>query len=309
MKREKRIDLDIVFLLSNIIFFNQYDYDFSFYLTESAKAIDIDRDYSNKDDFWGTLNYNFKENVSNLIKFKYIKQENYNSFKSEIDNKQAEIEAKTLVYDFYVKNKNLIKHWIGLKSVLECILLNAVRIKLSSNKNYQKKFDEFVDVMNNLGVFYDRESRIVIDYFKDNCLILNRMQRGSGCTRGRDDLDKAIDNIAWDLFAVRFMEYLMFNECKDGHFYIPVFCSHDSALQKIMQAYQVQAFGCFEKIPFAFLEQSFMQYAEKNGLSDSSLNKITDMQSSRNKNRESFWERLEDHKRDARKKCYQTLGL
>lgn len=175
------------------------------------------------------------------MKFRTIKKENYNSFSVEIDSLTAEKQAIDFSYKYYIDNNLIIQEMVKIKNVIKIILLIAIKIQFSSKKGYQHKFDELIDFMNNdIGIFYDRESRIILEYFKNPNLKIFEKIRLS--INDRQTFDNKVENIAWDLLVPRFMENLMISGSKRTKFFVPFFVSNDTALNEILEVYKIKAF-------------------------------------------------------------------
>lgn len=233
-------DMEFVRFIQQIIA-TGHNYDFTFYLLENNKQINLTKKYANENDFWTALNHNFKENIISLMKFRTIKKENYNSFLPEIDDDTAEKQAIDFSYKYYMNNNSVIQEMTRLKNVIKVILLGAIKIQFSSNKGYQNKFDELIDFMNNeIGIFYDRESRIMLEYFKDkNLKIFEKIKKP---INDRQKFDNKVENIAWDLLVPRFMENLMISSSKREKFFVPFFISNDTALNEVLEIYKIKVF-------------------------------------------------------------------
>lgn len=207
-------------------------YDFSFYMYENS--VQIKEGFTDENELWDSLNKKFKDNLLNLIRFKYIKPEDANSFKTSISDLNAEKEAKDLCSKFYIKTEDLLNK-IKFKYKLEkLIILKILEIQFNDNRAHQNKFLDFVDFMNKYSFFSDRESILAIEYFKDkNHESFKKIHKGMK----DENFLEIINNISWDLVAPRLMEDFIGGMSSNKKVFLPFFLSNDGNLRDTINTY------------------------------------------------------------------------
>lgn len=88
-----------------------------------------------------------------------------------------------------------------------------------------------------VGVYFDREVVMALNYFSDRCNvpILSTINKGKKQTR----LLKKLDNIAWDMASSRFIEKIFSQGVQEGYF-IPYFLTFDKNLRELYSLYRVK---------------------------------------------------------------------
>ena len=213
-------------------------YDFTFYLYENYKNINFDiSSVSNSNELWDSLNCSFQKNIINLIKFKHIKPEDANSFRTNISDLDAEKEAIELCFKAYIQADDLLDNIMTKFKMIELMVLKIVEIQFSSNKSPQNKYLELTRFMNDKYFFSDRESIIALEYFKNkNLENFKKLHFEMEAVK----FYKQIENITWDLMAPRIMEDFIKGMSSHKEVFIPFFLSYDKNLRETIRAYPIE---------------------------------------------------------------------
>ncbi len=238
------VDLDTVSKdvedIIDILLRNDYHYDYGFYLIENLKQINGDiLDTSiileNEKDIERTL--------FSLELFKSIDTAKYrkvNEIYYSITKRRAARNAREILSQFYHRRegREYLNYYYDFHKQIYLVLLIMVKVDFSSRRSQTKKFHEFFDeCMKKIGVFMDREFRIVWEYFNphNRLRIFRKVQRGIKLEK----LLKELENIAWDLLAPRVIEANIPTR-GSGDFYIPYFLTMDKGLLEILKLYSVK---------------------------------------------------------------------
>ena len=123
-----------------------------------------------------------------------------------------------------------------------CCIMKAFLIKtydVESNKN--KKVEKFIEYcLNRLNCYAEKEIVILSLYIMDD----SRTHRTFKKLKKDPDIIKNIANVAWDIFHIRLIEEMLFNDNKknDERVILPYFGTADSGLIDAMQINPIRAF-------------------------------------------------------------------
>ncbi len=225
------------------------NFDTSYYFAENAKIAYNPQDSRRPDlqrfTFWMALPRDFRWNIVALSLFKSVDCAHYRrtgTLKYTVPFIQAVREAVKFTHDFYAAPEDrpmITEFLLPLHKLLLLQLMAMLRIQFSSRVSPTRKFRQFLDFMDNKGeVFMQRETDLAYRYFKhrDSVPLLRKLNRGSPS----QDLYQAVDNVAWDLTAARYLER-MFALKLHGDFMVPFFMSFDRPLCDTMRLLSMKA--------------------------------------------------------------------
>jgi hypothetical protein len=131
-----------------------------------------------------------------------------------------------------------------------------------------KEYFEYIERLN--LVYFERETILAFNYFKDrnNVPFFYRINRGNRHWT-QAELTQIIDNMAWDMVALRYLERLCGVEGK-GEYFLPFFLSNDAALKSIMSYYPVKGviINRLKGNVHSIANVSFREYMITNGCED-----------------------------------------
>lgn len=235
---------EIVKFFDELIYQN-CNFDHLYYLQENTKQIHlaVKNSKEGKLAFWKSLNKKFRWNLASLMYLRkinntaYIKQ---SKIQFDITFRTAIQEAITASFDYYAskegqqKNQNTLQ----VQKAILLLLLVSLRINFSSKRSARNKAKELLsEIQHNIGAFFDREITIMLMYFISNkqIPILKSINKGKKTKR----LLKKIDNIAWDLYAPRFMEQVITASAPEKVM-IPFIASFDKNLQETTKLFPIK---------------------------------------------------------------------
>lgn len=228
---------ELIPLLLDILH-QQVRYDFTFYLYENSyQVIEKIENINDSHELWDSLNTEFQKNIINLIKFKHIKPEDANSFKTSISESDAVKEAMVLCYKFYIQANDLLKNIRTKFKMMKLTVLKIIEFQFESHKSHQNKFLELTKFMSEEYCFMDRESIIAVEYFKDKNL---KIFKGIYPRMDLSVFLKKIENISWDLMAPRLMEDFIKGMSSENQVFIPFFVSYDRNLRETIASHPVK---------------------------------------------------------------------
>ncbi len=225
------------------------NFDHLFYLTENTKQAYL-KAYLLKDnatplEFWKILNKNFRWNLVSLELFRGVDCKKYKisasgpvsifSFRDAVRN------CVQYTFEFYATEQGKLRanQLLRFQRIILLYLIAMYRIQFSSKKGAKKKTEEFLSfVQSVVGIYLDRETIVAHKYFSErkDVPFLNQVNVG---TMPKKFL-KAIDNIAWDMAAPRFMEELIISG-GEGKFMAPFFVSFDKDLRSMLNDFLIKS--------------------------------------------------------------------
>jgi len=262
------------------ILYNNVNFDLFFYFVENIKvAYPIvlrtrNREFKSGLTFWKLLDKDFRWNIVCLKLFRNVDNRHYQEtrmLKFNIGFREAVRESIDFTYKFYAsaEGKELIGEiLLPLQRLILVELLAILRIEFSSKKGPREKLKQFLDFVQDKGwVYLERETILAHRYFKSRLAVpmLEKINRG-GEQRG---LLKKIDNLAWDMTAVRFME-MMFTRQEKGDYMIPFLFSFDNNLRDLVRSFPAKAV-IIDRMSNGVLtvpELNTREYFEKEGCGD-----------------------------------------
>ncbi|QXM06956.1 hypothetical protein [Crassaminicella indica] len=225
----------------DILLKEDINYDYYFYLLENYENVYLakGKDKKTREDDIGK----FYKNLVNLELFKSIDKNIYKStgkIEFTISESEAYIFADEIINGFYNshRGKEVLESTIVQKKILMVMIIGMLIVGMKSKKSAKNKMPDFIKYCyDEIGIFYERESRIAFDYFenKGHYQIFKYIQRG----KSHPQLKKEISNIAWDFQATRVMERFIIDNDK-AEFSIPVFLTFDENLRKVLGKFKAK---------------------------------------------------------------------
>ncbi|MFC2045797.1 hypothetical protein ACFLUH_03870 [Chloroflexota bacterium] len=193
--------------------------------------------------FWESLDQDFKHNIINLELLSNVDCHHYRKTRElrfNISIEDAVSKSVDSTYRFYTSDESqeLISDFHLSQQAVLLQLLAILRIQLSSGGEPKDKLEEFLDFVQDKGVYSDRETIVAYSYFKDRQTIplLNRISRGDIQVHW---LDK-IENLAWNMTVPRLMERMTAVEGEHDYM-VPLFLTFDRKLSELIKCYPVKA--------------------------------------------------------------------
>lgn len=223
----------------DILLRNDFNYDYSFYLIENSKQINLNIPF-NINDFKNS-HLSIFENIISLELFKSIDHELYKQegkVHYTISKTEAEVRATKIIIDIFGSKLggNVLQNISFMHKQMTLFLIGVLKIHFSSKKNAQKKLvDLFSFMHNSVGIYFDRESIIAYKYFKKASAfkIFNKIQKN------REIALETIENISWDFMAPRIMEAYTRIQTNQS-FFIPFILTHDIGLKELITSFDVK---------------------------------------------------------------------
>ena len=239
---------EIIHVIDDILYYD-LNFDSSFYFVENIKkaypiALGMTRDAtSSPQKFWELLDGSFRQNIISLTLFGNVNHQHYlktRELKFDISTEEAIAQSVKFTYWFYVsaEGQELLKYFLLHQKTILFLLLLILKVQFSSREGPRKKIRKFLELMQEEGMYFDRETIFAHKYFKDRQTIpiLGRVNRGGAQT----GLREKIDNLAWDMTAPRLMERMIALD-KLGDYTIPFFLTFDQNLHELFGCYPVKA--------------------------------------------------------------------
>lgn len=230
------------------ILLNDLNFDHSFYMVENLKQVYTltinDETDMNSLDFWKKLNKPFQQNLVALELFRTIDCKDFKMTsepKSSLTIRDAVKKAIETTYEFYAssKGKELTTALLRNQRLMLLFLIKMFTIQFKSKKKEKAKITELFDFMHNeIGAYFDRESIIALQFYlnSNNVSFFNVIHK----QQSKKGILRKIDNLAWDMSSVRYLETLI-TSGGEGKFFIPYFLTQDKKLQELYNMYTVKA--------------------------------------------------------------------
>lgn len=261
------------------------------YLVENAKKITKD---------------NFEECYLNLKSYEIFRNFDYRLFVDEgrklfrnddsnmminIDNTFRNIMSKEF--------QNYMKDFYGMQEITYCLLLKAIQIEHEhSKKSVDNKMKLLIDfVVNNLGVFGEREMSICYHFFNHH---ENTEKFFKKTKSNSKNIRNTVNGMAWDLTHIRLVERL-YKFTFDGYvkFGIHPILIYDNGLKDILKLCPIRKIAIYDgniipwfKTPFAELFPESIELIHSNEVTEKRRIVF------KNRNMELIKKKLEDEIRD-----------
>jgi len=226
---------------------NNPNFDYLYYLVENSKQLsDYAASKPTKDLFWQSIEPGFRDNLISLRQFVSIDNDLYRKTKNDnptISREEAEEEARNFAYDFYFgKSGSEFHKDIERKLIVAKILLfRMVSIYYQSKEGIRKKASKYLKfLIEELGVYFEREMHIAIKYFKEGKRFTFFEKIDKGTHIDRQSTSDKIENMAWDLMVPRFIETLS-SIIGNGKYFIPHYLTWDGGLKEALSIYKAKA--------------------------------------------------------------------
>jgi len=240
---------DSVISILDSLIYHDINFDHLFYLAENIKQVrktilDKEGDSLSSHGFWKTLKKYFRWNLVALELFREINCKHYKKTsvpKSNLSFRHAFKQSIENTYRFYAskQGREFCGHIIENQRVILLLLIKIISIQFKSGKKERVKLTELLEFMHNkIGAYFDREAMIATIYYIDRNMVPFLSSVSVGCRQTR--LLKKLDNLAWDIVSVRFIEQIMAYG-GEGQFFVPYFLTLDSKLAEIYGLYRVKA--------------------------------------------------------------------
>lgn len=225
---------------------NDMDFNMFFYFIENFKlgntTLHQEQYEGTSQSFWESLNTKFKENIVALFAFKDIDCRHYietGKIRFNVDHSQAHQNSVEFTYNYYVgEGKTVADHFLELQRLLLLQMIAMYRIQYSSRKSAKHKLTEFMEFIQDKGVaIFERELVTIYKYFqnRNSVRLFNKVNMGGN----QANLLEKIDNLTWDMIAIRFLERTLL--LQESDFTIPLFASSDKALLEYLELFLAKA--------------------------------------------------------------------
>lgn len=230
------------------LLYNNVNFESSFYMVENLKkarpiAIAMNEDEAKSPrKFWDLLDEGLRQNIISLRLFNNVDCSIYKrtgTLKYVIDRDEATDKSIEFAHWTYVsEGQELIDDFLFRQKAILFQLLLMLKVQFSSKRGPRNKIREFLDYVQEAGVYFEREAILAHKYFKNRSAIpiLAEVNRGGV----QKSLFQKIDKLAWDMTAPRYMERMIAGR-SPADFIVPFFLSFDEKLRNMIGHYRVKA--------------------------------------------------------------------